>query len=105
INNDSIKITPIGKGNEPKQVANVDDPTFKYIQKTISAFHQNIIVAPYLVLGATDARYFGNITSQIFRFSPFTDPEGFHGVNERIKISEYKKGISFYYELIKNYKN
>ncbi|MBU1371910.1 MAG: M20/M25/M40 family metallo-hydrolase [Bacteroidetes bacterium] len=104
INNDSIKITPIGKGNEPKQIANVDDPTFKYIQKTISAFHQNIIVAPYLVLGATDARYFGNITSQIFRFSPFTDPEGFHGVNERIKISEYKKGISFYYELIKNYK-
>jgi carboxypeptidase PM20D1 len=104
INNNDIKITPIGEGNEPKQVANIDDPTFKYIQKTISAFHKDIIVAPYLVLGATDARYFGNITSQIFRFTPFTDPEGFHGVNERIKISEYKKGISFYYELIKKYK-
>jgi carboxypeptidase PM20D1 len=104
IDNADIKITPVGEGNEPKQVANVDDPTFKYIQKTISAFHKDIIVAPYLVLGATDARYFGNVTSQIFRFTPFTDPEGFHGVNERIKISEYKKGISFYYELIKNFK-
>ncbi|MBD3749400.1 MAG: M20/M25/M40 family metallo-hydrolase [Sphingobacteriales bacterium] len=103
IENDSIQITPIGDWNDPKQVANVNDETFKYIQKTISAFHHPIVVAPYLVLGATDARYFGNLTSQVFRFTPFTDPEGFHGVNERIKISEFKKGISFYYELIKNY--
>ncbi len=103
IANDSIRITGIGNGEEPKQIANVDDPTFKYIQKTISGFHKDIIVAPYLVLGATDARYFGNISSQIFRFIPFTDPEGFHGVNERISVSEYKKGISFYYQLMKNY--
>ncbi len=104
VDDDRIKITPVGAGNEPKQVAKVDDPTFKYLQKTISAFHKDIIVAPYLVLGATDGRYFGELTSQVFRFNPFTDPEGFHGVNERIKIAEYKKGINFYYELIKNYK-
>lgn len=101
IENDSIQINPMGAGNEPKQVAKVEDETFKYIQKTISAYHPNIVVAPYLVLGATDARYFGDLTTQIFRFAPFTDPEGFHGVNERIKVSEYKRGISFYYELMK----
>ncbi|MFC5284390.1 M20 family peptidase [Pedobacter alpinus] len=101
IENDSIKITPIGLGNEPKQVANVDSEEFKKLQKTISAFKKDIVVAPYLVLGATDGRYFGDLTTQVFRFIPFTDPEGFHGVNERIKVSEFKKGISFYYELMK----
>lgn len=101
IANDNIKIIPQGEGNEPKQVANVEAESFTYLQKTISAYKKNIVVAPYLVLGATDGRYFTNITSQVFRFIPFTDPEGFHGVNERIKITEYKKGIGFYYELMK----
>lgn len=104
IDNDAIKITPIGLGNEPTQIANTNDPSFQYIQKIISAFQKDIVVAPYLVLGATDGRYFANVSNQVFRFTPFTDPEGFHGVNERIKISEFKKGISFYYELVKNYK-
>ena len=94
--NDQIQITPQGDGNEPAQVANINSESFKYLQKTISAYKKDIVVAPYLVLGATDGRYFANITSQVFRFIPFTDPEGFHGVNERIKITEFKKGIGFF---------
>lgn len=101
IANDEIQIIPQGEGNEPKQVAEVDSDGFKLIQKTISAYKKDIVVAPYLVLGATDGRYFANITSQVFRFIPFTDPEGFHGVNERIKVTEFKKGVGFYYNLIK----
>ncbi len=101
IANDQIQIIPQGDGNEPNQVANVNSESFKYLQKTISAYKKDIVVAPYLVLGATDGRYFANITSQVFRFIPFTDPEGFHGVNERIKITEFKKGIGFYYELMR----
>ena len=104
IDNDKIEISPIGEGNSPKQVANINDESFKYIQTTIGKIKKDIIVAPYLVLGATDSHYFDGITSQIFRFTPFTDPEGFHGVNERIKISEFKNGINFYYLLMKDYK-
>lgn len=101
IADDNIQVIPQGDGNEPKQVAKVNSESFTYLQKTISAYQKDIVVAPYLVLGATDGRYFANITDQVFRFIPFTDPEGFHGVNERIKITEYKKGIGFYYELMK----
>ncbi|OAQ40811.1 peptidase M20 [Pedobacter psychrophilus] len=104
IDNNEIEIIPIGKGNSPTQIADINDESFKYIQTTIGKIKQDIIVAPYLVLGATDSRYFSENTSQIFRFTPFTDPEGFHGVNERIKISEFKNGINFYYLLMKDYK-
>lgn len=103
IGNNRIQIIPKGKGNEPKQVANIEDASFIYLQKTISAFKKGIVVAPYLALGASDARYFGALTPQVFRFTPFTDPEGFHGVNERIPVKDFKKGISFYYNLMKNY--
>jgi carboxypeptidase PM20D1 len=103
IADDRIQIIPKGEGNEPKQVANVDDESFQYLQKTISTIKKGMIVAPYLALGASDGRYFGELTSQVFRFIPFPDPEGFHGVNERIKIEDFKRGIGFYYDLIKNY--
>lgn len=101
IDNDQIKIETVGTGNEPRQIANVEGENFKNLHQTIAAFKKEIVVAPYLVLGATDGRYFGNLTSDVFRFLPFTDPEGFHGVNERIKVTEYKAGIQFYYQFIK----
>ncbi|MDA9555119.1 M20/M25/M40 family metallo-hydrolase [Pelobium sp.] len=103
IDNDKIQIIPKGQGNEPKQVADVNAASFQYLQKSISSIKKGMIVAPYLALGASDSRYFGEITSQVFRFIPFPDPEGFHGVNERIKIDDFKKGIGFYYYLIKLY--
>lgn len=104
IHNDRIKIMPRGTGNSSTQVARVDDPTFTNIRRTLNGFYPELVVAPYLVVGATDARYFGMLTSQVFRFIPFPDPEGFHAVNERIRPEDFKRGISFYYLLIKNYK-
>lgn len=98
----SIEIRP--NKTSPKQIADVEHPTFKYLQKTIAAYKKDIIVAPFLMIGATDGRYFGEITPQVFRFVPFKDLEGLHGVNERISTQEYKEGIGFYYHLIKDYR-
>ncbi len=103
INNPKIEITLRQGSSASSQIAKVNDKTFDYLQKTISAFQEDVIVTPYLVLGATDGRFFGDLTTQVFRFTPFTDPEGFHGVNERIKVTEFKKGIMFYHNFIKNY--
>jgi carboxypeptidase PM20D1 len=102
IENDSIRITAVGLGSEPTQIADVNHPTFKYLQKNIAALEKDIVVSPYLVLGATDARNFCDLTTQVFRFVPFTDLEGFHGVNERLAIKDFKKGINFYYYFIRN---
>lgn len=101
IGNDLVKISIGGNKTVPKQVANLNDETFLHLQKTISAFKKDIVVAPFLMIGATDSRYFGEITQQVFRFVPFTDLEGLHGVNERIAIKEYKEGITFYYYFLR----
>ncbi len=104
INNEKVTITSRKGGSFPTQVADVNEAGFKYLQTTLSGFQKDLIVAPYLVLGATDGRYFGGLTSNVFRFTPFVDLEGFHGINERIKIEDYKKGIGFYYEFLKGYR-
>ena len=104
IDNDKIEIKARPGSSEPKQVANVDHPTFKSIQNTLNSLNKDLIVAPYLVLGATDARYYTALTNQVFRFIPFTDPQGFHGINERISVEDYKKGIGFYYWFMKDWK-
>lgn len=104
IENNKIEISIKPKFTESMLVADVNHPTFKYLHQSIASFNKDIVVAPYLVLGATDGRYFQTLTPQVFRFIPFVDPEGFHGVNERLKVEDYKKGISFYYNFIKYYK-
>ncbi|TDE12336.1 M20/M25/M40 family metallo-hydrolase [Dyadobacter psychrotolerans] len=104
IANDKIEITARPGSSEPKQVADVRHPTFKSIQNTLNSLSKDLIVAPYLVLGATDARHFSGLTNQVFRFIPFTDPQGFHGINERISVEDYKKGIGFYYQFLKDWR-
>jgi len=103
IKDDRINITPRAGSSQPSAIADVNDSSFTYLQKIIRGWRTDVVVTPYLVLGATDGRYFTSLTPQVFRFVPFTDIKGFHGVNERIGISEYKEAIRFYYHLIKNY--
>jgi carboxypeptidase PM20D1 len=105
IGDDQVQVKTRPVGTNPRQVADVNHPSFRHIQQTLNGWDKNLIVTPYLVLGATDSKNFSDLTQQIFRFIPFTDPEGFHGVNERIKAENYKKGIGFYYQYLKYYKN
>jgi carboxypeptidase PM20D1 len=92
--------------NEPSPVSGVETPGFKALTKTIRETFPETIVSPYLVIGATDGRYFAKITSDIYRFAPFTltpeDLERVHGINERISIRDYHASINFYLNLIRN---
>jgi carboxypeptidase PM20D1 len=62
---------------------------------------------PGLVGGGTDARYFYDISDNVYRFYPLRiSPEnvkGFHGIDEKITKENYKEIIGFTYHLIKNF--
>ena len=64
------------------------------------------MVAPYLVVVATDARYYADLSSNVFRFLPVrltsTDLARMHGANERIGIREYEAAIRTYRQLLKD---
>ena len=106
IKNDKIKIDLTGEsGTDPSFVSDTASFGFRLIHSTIERCFPDVLVAPYLVVGATDSRYFKNLTPNIYRFMPvrFTDEDlkRFHGTNERISVEDLKNVIRFYIQFIK----
>jgi carboxypeptidase PM20D1 len=71
------------------------------VEKQIRRNREGVLTSPFLMIGATDSRYFAKISPHILKFSPMEDPVGFHGIDERIGVESYKRSISFYYYLLK----
>lgn len=106
IDDDRIKIKEGNFNTEPSRVSDTDSYGFRTIHKTISQIYPDVIVSPYLVVGATDARHFNELSDHIYRFLPTritaSNVKSFHGLNERIAIAEFEDAIRFYTQLIKN---
>jgi carboxypeptidase PM20D1 len=109
INDEQIQIETLPFDSEPSPISGLegeDGYGFQTIVRTIKTIHPDYAIAPYLVLGATDSRYFKTITKNIYRFMPvyFTedDMKRMHGNDERISFDSIKTALNFYTLLIKN---
>lgn len=101
-----VQVRVLGRADDPSPVSDVDAPAFAYLNRTIRSVNPDAVVAPFLVLGATDARFYSGLTPNVYRFLPMrTRPDDvprFHGLNERIGIDNYVGMIRFYAELLGN---
>jgi carboxypeptidase PM20D1 len=92
--------------SEPAAVSPSDVPGFNIISLTLKQIFPDAVVAPTMMLGASDSKNFSDITNNIYRFSPIVvtseDMSRIHGLNERTKQEDFLRGIGFYYQLIKN---
>lgn len=90
--------------NEASAVSPAGSYGFKLIESTIRRIDQNILVAPYLMIGATDARHFHGLSENIYRFMMVTlnseTLKQFHGINEQISVSDYLRSIQFYHAML-----
>lgn len=106
IDDDRIKIEPIEGKREPAPVSPTDNLAFRILQKTINQNFKDILIAPTLMLGASDSRNYSVVSKNIYRFAPYNlreeDLESIHGKNERIRIDDFRNMIGFYYRFIKN---
>lgn len=104
IDDPRVKISKLSFGNDPSTVTPVDGFGFKLVEAAARKTFDQVIVAPFLMVGATDSRHFGKVSDQIIKFSPMNDPIGFHGIDERISVKGFQDGIWFYQQLIKSIK-
>jgi carboxypeptidase PM20D1 len=85
----------------------MDVSSYQLLGRTIRQVFDNIPVAPYLVLGATDARYYHEICDEVYRFTPLAmtpdDIRRVHGLNERVSVDALGKMVQFYVQLIKSW--
>jgi carboxypeptidase PM20D1 len=100
INDKRVQHKISGYAVEPTPVTSPNHSSFQLLTTAIRQTFPNTIVAPYLCLGATDSRNFLHISEATLRFAPFTDTEGYHGINERVSVKQYYDAINFYYHFI-----
>jgi carboxypeptidase PM20D1 len=92
--------------SEPSAVSSTDAAGYRWIEQTIRQVFPDALVAPGQVVGATDARHYAALSTNVYRFLPqrlrSADVERIHGVNERIAVADYAYGVRFYHQLITN---
>jgi carboxypeptidase PM20D1 len=91
---------------EPSPESRVDSEGFALLTRTLQEMHPDVVIAPNLVLGGTDARYFRSVSESVYRFGPLRlgadDLKRPHGTNERIDVKDYVDSIHFYVRLLRN---
>ncbi len=106
IGNAAVKVAKEPGVAEASAVSATDAPGYKAINRTLRQLHPDVVVAPGLMLGATDARFFGEVAENVYRFSPVragpADLARFHGTNERISVANQTEVIQFYHQLLLN---
>ncbi len=108
IDDGAIEIVAIEQfQGEPSAVASWDNTAFLHIEQVLRRVspERDLVVAPFVSSGGTDARHYAALTPNLYRFMPATlTPEliaSFHGNNERLPIDEYARMVRFYLLLLR----
>ncbi len=103
INDDRVKVNNKNSFySEATAVTSAESTGYRKIDEAIKKSFPETISTPFLMIGATDSRYFGDVSANIIKFSPMIDPIGFHGIDERVSLESYKTALWFYEQLLKN---
>ena len=116
INDERVKVTPyLGEtlegesGWDPSPVADTDSAYYLRLARLTKEAFPGALVAPYLVLGGTDARHYALVTRNALRFTPILmskeDLGSVHGVNEKLSITECSRMVGFYIAYIQEIAN
>jgi carboxypeptidase PM20D1 len=105
IDDERVEIRIAGRfSSEPSPISSTDSEAFRMLERTIRSVTPEAIVAPYLVVVATDARHYSALSRNVFRFLPLRltrrDLERMHGVDERIGIRKYQRAIRTYRQVV-----
>ncbi len=92
-------------GKEATRFSPTDSRAFKAIESVEAGLHpEGVAVAPYLVMGGTDAYHYESICDNVLRFAPFNVPLSLffttHATNERCPIKALEEAVVFFREYI-----
>ncbi|QIX25365.1 M20/M25/M40 family metallo-hydrolase [Nocardioides sp. JQ2195] len=102
--NDKRVQVDIVESNEPSPLSPTDDDAFRLLESAIAETFPDAVATPYVMMGATDSRFFTAICPRVYRFAPFrmtrAQRESIHSYDERIGVDDYLEGIDFYRRLV-----
>lgn len=87
------------------KATDIHGEAFAYVTDRIKETFPDLPVSPYVMTGATDARFYQDICDNIVRFAPVIyGPEqmaGMHGLNENIEYNCLSGCVDFYKNMIR----
>lgn len=103
IGDDQVQVTVVDE-NEPSPISPYDDDAFDLIESTITEVFPDAIAAPYVMMAATDSRFFTEICPRVYRFAPFrmtkAQRESIHSYDEHLGVDALVDGVRWYQRLI-----
>lgn len=100
-----VTVSIVGEGDQPSPVSPADTAPFRAVEDAIGRIYPDAIPAPFLVVGATDARHYAGLSRNIYRFAPLPlsadDLDRIHGVDERIAPADYLRAVRWYAQLVR----
>lgn len=97
------------EASEPSE-SSTETPLYELISKVIKEFEPNCSVAPILLTGGTDSRFFRKTGSACYGFHPVLPETSYsemqktmHGIDERISIRNLVFGVSVLYSVVERF--
>jgi carboxypeptidase PM20D1 len=107
IGDDRVRVTPTPAHADPSPVSDPSSEAFALVGRTLLEVlpGEDVIVAPYLVIGGTDAKYYSGRSENVFRFLPIVGGDDIlqrlHGTNERISLDSLELAVRYFVHLIR----
>lgn len=99
-----IEITEIDPGYA-SGVCDHRTEEFRLLEETVTECFPGVITVPYLSTGASDSKYFSDLSDNVFRFAPFTvtdeQLDAMHARDENIDVSTLIPAVDFYKKFMK----
>lgn len=88
-------------------VVDTGSEQYQFVRRCIRETFPEAGIAPYMMLGCTDARHYAKVCQNAIRFGPTVlSPEqlaGMHARNENLNVDALARAVDFYRCVLKNY--
>ncbi|MGY2126856.1 M20/M25/M40 family metallo-hydrolase [Blastococcus sp. SYSU DS0617] len=106
IDDPRVELRVLPGGADPSPVSRVDNEAYALVAAAANAAYPDAVVAPYLMVQASDSRHFSEICDSVYRFMPFDvtreELSALHAADERISIAALHRGAGFFRHLIRS---
>ena len=82
--------------------ASYESVAYKKVETVTYKIMKDVIPVPFLSVGATDSKFFQGIADGVIKYLPSIDLKGYHGIDERMHVSDLKRMVFFYELMIKD---